>query len=91
MNRRHFVLFAAAPLLAADKAPSDDMIYDLVRRRLASDPTVKGGALDVDVKAGVVTLRGKVELERQKSRAEKIAKKVHGVKSVVNELVVTRP
>jgi osmotically-inducible protein OsmY len=36
-------------------------------------------------------LRGKVELESQKSRAEKVAKKVKGVKSVVNELAVTRP
>ncbi len=91
MNRRNFLLWVAAPLMAADKAVSDDMIYDLVRRRLASDPVVKGGALDVDVKQGVVTLRGKVELEKQKARAEKLARKVRGVRKVVNELVVARP
>ena len=80
----------AGPILAAAKPQSDDAIYDLVRRRLASDMVVKGGALDVEVKSGVVTLRGSVELEKQKTRAEKLAKKVSGVRSVVNELKVRR-
>ena len=79
------------PALAADKVVSDDMIYDLVRRRLTSDTVVKGGALDVEVKNGAVTLRGSVELPKQKERAEKIVKKVNGVKSVVNQLTVRRP
>ncbi len=73
---------------AADKQVSDDLVYDNVKRKLAIDPVVKGGALDIDVKAGVVTLRGKVEYEKQKVKAEKIAKKVGGVKSVVNEIQV---
>lgn len=91
MTRRHLIAFllpvAAA---AAGKPVSDDTIHDLVRRRLASDPVVKGGALEVDVKEGVVTLRGPVELEKQKVKAEKLAKKVSGVKSVVNQLTVRR-
>jgi hyperosmotically inducible protein len=59
-----------------------------VRRKLASDPVVKGGALNVDVKAGVVTLRGKVESQKQKDRATKLSRKVKGVTSVANELAV---
>lgn len=78
-------------LVGAEKVVSDDSIYDWVRRRLASDPVVKGGALEVDVKQGIVTLRGVVELPKQKERAEKVAKKVDGVKQVVNELKVARP
>lgn len=75
---------------APAKAPpsADDTIYDQVRLRLASDADVKGGALDVSVKDGVVTLRGKVERERGKQKAEKLAKKVKGVKSVNNQLQV---
>ncbi len=77
--------------VAADKAPvSDDVIYDNVRRRLASDQVVKGGALKVDVKDGVVTLNGMVEQEKQKERAAKLTKKVAGVKSVNNELQIGR-
>ena len=70
----------------ADKPVSDDSIYDYVKRKLANDQVVKGGALEIDVKEGVVTLRGTVETEQQKQRAEKLAKKVKGVKSVVNEI-----
>jgi osmotically-inducible protein OsmY len=81
-------LFGVA--LAAEKNTSDDSIYDNVRRRLASDPVVKGGGLQVDVKAGVVTLRGTVEEQKQKDKATRLAKKVSGVKSVSNELTVVQ-
>ena len=83
------VLVGAA--IAAEKAAvSDDVIYDMVRRRLASDQIVKGGALKVDVKDGVVTLSGMVDENKQKERATKVTKKVAGVKSVNNELQIGR-
>jgi osmotically-inducible protein OsmY len=77
-----------AGIWAAEKHVSDDQLYDLVRRKLADDVVVKGGALDVDVKDGVVTLRGKLESDKQKQKAEKIVRKINGVKQVNNELVV---
>ena len=80
------ILLFATVCLAADKIVTDDMIYDNVRIKLASDQIVKGGALTVDVKQGVVTLGGMVENPRQKDRAAKLAKSVKGVKSVVNNL-----
>ena len=70
----------------ADKHLSDDSIHDLVKRKLANDPDVKGGALEIEVKDGVVTLRGKVETDKLKQKAERLAKKVPGVKKVVNEI-----
>lgn len=82
------ILALAAGVWAAEKHVSDDQLYDLVRRKLADDQMVKGGALEVDVKQGVVTLRGKVETSQQKTKAEKLARKVSGVKQVNNELVV---
>ena len=79
----------AASLLLAQKSPtSDDALYDQVRLRLTKDPAVNGGALTVDVKQGVVTIRGKVRTERARQKAEKLAKKVKGVKSVDNQLAV---
>jgi osmotically-inducible protein OsmY len=75
--------------VAKDPPPvTDDTITDQVRIKLASDPIVKGGALQVDVKQGVVTLSGAVELDKQKDKAEKIARKVKGVKQVVNNLEI---
>jgi osmotically-inducible protein OsmY len=55
---------------------------------LTNDPDVKGGTLEVDVKEGVVTLKGVVEKDKFKTKAEHLAKRVKGVKSVVNEIVV---
>ncbi|HUS06313.1 MAG TPA: BON domain-containing protein [Bryobacteraceae bacterium] len=73
-------------LAAADKATSDDAIYDQVRVKLAGDREVGGRDVEVKVTNGVVELRGTVKREKEKSQAEKLAKKVKGVKSVVNQL-----
>jgi len=75
----------------AQKQVSDDEIYDKVRIKLASDREVKGGALEVHVKDGVVTLRGEVEREKQKQKAARLARQVKGVVKVINELKVTGP
>ncbi len=81
-----------AGLAAGQKAPiSDDRIVDQVRMKLTTDQDVKGGADDVTVKDGVVTIKGRVDTERGKSKATKLAKKVKGVKSVDNELEVGPP
>jgi hyperosmotically inducible periplasmic protein len=77
-----------APLLA-DKPVSDDLLMDQVRVRLANDAEVGGVAITVEVHQGAVTLKGKVRSDKQRSKAEKIAKKVKGVTSVVNQLVVS--
>jgi len=73
------------------KTGPDDRIFDQVRMRLATDADVKGGNFDVTVKDGVVTLKGRVDTEKGKARASKLAKKVKGVKQVENELVVGPP
>jgi hyperosmotically inducible periplasmic protein len=85
-------VFLVLPVLksAADKPVPDDLIYDLVRQKLAGDKDVKGGALTVDVKDGVVTLSGNAQLERQKDKAERLTRKVKGVKSVVNQIKVVK-
>ena len=59
--------------------------------KLATDPDVKGGALDVVVKEGVVTIKGRVDSDKGKERATKLTKKIKGVKSVDNELSVGPP
>jgi osmotically-inducible protein OsmY len=81
------ILALASVSLAADKQPiTDDSVYDAVRLKLANDQEVKGGALQVDVKDGVVTLSGTLSLEQQKQRATKLTSKVKGVKKVINNI-----
>ena len=86
-----FLLPAMTMLAAKDKILSDDSIYDQVRRKLANDPDVKGGALEVAVKDGIVTIKGVVEKEAQRSRAEKLTSKMRGVKKVINEIRLGPP
>lgn len=69
----------------------DDRIVDQVRMKLADDPDVKGGGLDVSAHDGTVVLKGRVDTERGKRKAEHLAKKVKGVKDVDNELLVGPP
>ncbi len=86
-----FLVLAAFPCATAwADQPSDNEIDDKVRIRLAGDAEVKGNQLIVVVKDGVVTLRGKVQSERGKNRAAKLARKVKGVKSVTNELTIDK-
>ena len=55
---------------------------------LIADPEVHAQDVDIDVDDGAVTLRGMVELERQRDRAERIALAVPGVAHVHSELRV---
>jgi hyperosmotically inducible protein len=84
-----FTLIAGA--MAASKPVTDDFLIDTIRQKLAADQIVKGGAIEVICKDGAVTLKGTVEENAQKNKAEKIAKKVSGVKSVTNEIVIAHP
>ncbi len=85
-------LMAPTSFLFGQKTSSaDDQIDFKVRTRLAGDADVKGGALDVTVKDGVVVLKGRVDTEKGKLKATKLTKKVKGVKEVDNELTVGSP
>jgi len=83
-------LLVAGACLAADKPVSDDAIYDNVRIKLASDAEVRGGDLQVDVKQGVVTLRGTLDNSHLKDKATKLTKKVKGVKQVNNLIEIKK-
>ena len=76
---------------AGYKNVSDDFINDTIKQKLAADQVVKGGAIVVDVKDGAVVLSGSVQEPKQKVKAEKIARKVGGVKSVANNIKIEHP
>ena len=67
---------------------TDDTINDAVRVKLAGDQIVGVLPLEVTVKQGVVTLSGTVDQKSLKARAEKVARKVKGVKQVVNNIEI---
>ena len=74
------------------KGTSNAALTAKVKSALASDAGAKTLAkINVDSNQGVVTLKGKVDSADLKKKAEAIAKKVEGVKSVKNELRVEAP
>jgi osmotically-inducible protein OsmY len=76
------LLLLVTTALAAGKPVSDNFLADTIRQKLTADPVVKSSPIEVIVKDDAVTLRGAVEEDRQKSKAEKIAKKVNGGSSL---------
>ena len=76
------------PRLAGADPVTDEALYDQVRIKIANDRTIGGGNIQVEVTNGVVVLTGTVKQDKQKLQAEKVAKKVKGVKSVENKLRV---
>jgi|GEM_PF-4428359 len=69
--------------------PGDDAsIAATIKGKLAKSNSTKDASIDVDVKDGVVTLKGKVQHGYQKGTATRMAKTVAGVKSVNNLIEV---
>ena len=68
---------------------SDATLTTKVHTALANDVGMRTMySINVDSDKGVVTLKGKVDSEATKQRAEEVAKRVNGVNSVKNELQV---
>jgi hyperosmotically inducible protein len=76
---------------AADRAGdvlSDAAITSGVKGKFLADTAVSGLKIDVDTKAGVVTLTGTVSTRAEADRAVALARETTGVTRVVNDLRV---
>jgi osmotically-inducible protein OsmY len=77
---------------AKDAMPDidDAGITAKVKSKFLGDTNVPGLKIDVDTKAGVVTLTGTVPTAAEKQRAVELAKATDGVKSVVDRIKVDK-
>jgi osmotically-inducible protein OsmY len=75
---------------ALPTANSDAWLRDKVKTTLLFHRSVSAGTTEVDVKDGIVTLRGDTDSEAQKGLTTEYAKDVEGVKDVNNEMTVTK-
>jgi len=66
----------------------DAALASKVDAKLVADPEVAANNVDVDVQDGVVTLSGVVKTARAKQRAEDVARRIEGVRRVINEIKV---
>ena len=70
-------------------APKDRLLAS-VKTKLVAEKASNLTKINVDVTNGTVYLTGNVDSAEQKSRAERIAQEVNGVRSVVNNLEVQK-
>jgi hyperosmotically inducible protein len=77
------VSVSAAPQLGAVK---DGWLVMKVHSEMVDEEVLSGSNIDVDVKNGVVTLKGTVPSEAGRARALEVARKNDGVKNVVDLL-----
>jgi osmotically-inducible protein OsmY len=75
---------------AAPAKADDASITAAVKEKLAGAPSLKDVKVDVETKAGAVTLKGVVKTPQAKGAATKMAKGVKGVKSVDNQMTVEK-
>ena len=66
----------------------DAKMTAIIKAQLARDDQSTVQAVTVDVDDGVAKLKGTVNSAQKKAKAEEIARKVDGVKNVVNNLEV---
>ena len=74
----------------ATMATAEDALRQAVVSELAADPGVRGIEIGVAVEDGVVTLTGHVESLQARVAAARAAKRVEGVRSLANDLLVKR-
>jgi len=71
-------------------AVDDKTILASVKSKLVADKPSNLTKVNVDVTNGTVYLSGNVESAEQKARAERLAQETKGVRSVVNNLQVSK-
>jgi len=69
----------------------DASTNSIIKGRLAADNNIHLSQVGVDTADGTVYLSGIVPTSEQRMRAEQIARNVHGVRGVVNNLQIAAP
>jgi hyperosmotically inducible protein len=78
----------AAGAERAQRALTQGSLTAKIKSKMALDDTIEAAQVDVDTNGSVVTLRGTVDSEAERTRAVQLARETVGVTSVVNELKV---
>lgn len=81
---------AGEKLAEAGKAVDDAALTAKVKSALIAEPGLKALAIDVDTSGGVITLNGTVNNDEHRNKAVQLAQSVQGVKSVRDNLVVSK-
>ena len=79
----------SGPQRTVGEAVDDVAIGTQLKAALAADPELSALKINVDTTQGEVRLRGEVKSLALRRKAEESARKIKGVKSVDNQLIIT--
>lgn len=71
------------------EVPSDAEITEAVKSQFSSSEAIPAEEIQVETEEGIVTLNGSISNLLAKKRATEMAQSIHGVLSVVNNLIIT--
>jgi len=82
------IIFSILLAACAETRVDDAMLTAKVKTQMAADGRVSPTRVNVDTLSGDVTLKGEVPTQEEKDAAEQVARKVEGVRSVNNQIIV---
>jgi hyperosmotically inducible protein len=71
-----------------DTTVADATLTAAVKTKLLADPKVRGLKIDVDTKAGMVTLTGTVRSQAEKDEAMRLARETENVRNVTDQITI---
>jgi osmotically-inducible protein OsmY len=82
------IIFSIMLAACTERQVDDAMLTARIKARMTADGRISPSRVDVDTLNGDVTLRGEVPTQEEKDAAEEVARKVEGVRSVSNQVIV---
>ncbi len=79
----------SGPQRSVGQAVDDVTIGTRLKAALAADPDLSALKINVDTTKGAVRLRGEVKSMLLRRKAEDLARRIEGVRSVDNQLIIT--
>jgi osmotically-inducible protein OsmY len=82
------IIFSIMIAACTERQVDDAMLTARIKARMTADGRISPSRVDVDTLNGAVTLRGEVPTQEEKDAAEEVARKVEGVRSVSNQVII---
>jgi hyperosmotically inducible periplasmic protein len=82
------IFFSMLDAACTERQVDDAMLTARIKTRMTADGRISPTRVDVDTLNGDVMLRGETPTQEEKDAAEEVARKVEGVRSVSNQIIV---
>jgi osmotically-inducible protein OsmY len=82
------IIFSIIIAACTERQVDDAMLTARIKARMTADGRISPSRVDVDTLNGDVTLRGEVPTQEEKDAAQEVARKVEGVRSLSNQIII---